>query len=91
MMLKYGRLGLAESLSGTLGQVVPERPVVLPADDPAVATDAALDVLDAVTDPTGALSGTPPLPRATPRARGSRRRRAAAVATEAGAEREAGA
>ena len=25
MMLKYGRLGLAESLSGTLGQVVPER------------------------------------------------------------------
>src|SRR6185503_15448289 len=30
MMLKYGRLGLAESLSGTTGQVVPERAV--PAD-----------------------------------------------------------
>jgi hypoxanthine phosphoribosyltransferase len=28
MMLKYGRLGLAESLSGTLGQVVPGRPPV---------------------------------------------------------------
>jgi len=27
MMLKYGRLGLAESLSGTLGQVVPERAI----------------------------------------------------------------
>jgi hypoxanthine phosphoribosyltransferase len=26
MMLKYGRLGLVESLSGTPGQVVPERP-----------------------------------------------------------------
>jgi hypothetical protein len=26
MMLKYGRMGLAESLSGTLGQVVPDRP-----------------------------------------------------------------
>jgi hypoxanthine phosphoribosyltransferase len=26
MMLKYGRLGLAESLSGTPGQVMPERP-----------------------------------------------------------------
>jgi hypothetical protein len=25
IMLKYGRLGLADSLSGTLGQVVPER------------------------------------------------------------------
>jgi hypoxanthine phosphoribosyltransferase len=34
MMLKYGRLGLAESLSGTLGQVVPGRPPVdlIPAD-----------------------------------------------------------
>jgi hypothetical protein len=28
MMLKYGRLGLAESLSGTPGQVVPERAAV---------------------------------------------------------------
>jgi hypothetical protein len=30
MMLKYGRLGLAASLSGTLGQVVPERTAVEP-------------------------------------------------------------
>src|SRR5204863_7738755 len=30
MMLKYGRLGLAASLSGTTGQVVPDRSVTLP-------------------------------------------------------------
>jgi hypothetical protein len=34
MMLKYGRLGLAESLSGTLGQVVPERTVAQADDGP---------------------------------------------------------
>ena len=31
MMLKYGRLGLAHSLSGTPGQVVPERAPIVPA------------------------------------------------------------
>ena len=34
MMLKYGRLALAESLSGTPGQVVPERTPAEPAEDP---------------------------------------------------------
>ena len=46
MMLKYGRLGLAESLSGTLGQVVPERPRP---DAPSIGVAAqdgpALDIL----------------------------------------------
>ena len=32
MLLKYGRIGLVESLSGTSGQVVPERPEVIEAD-----------------------------------------------------------
>jgi hypothetical protein len=44
MMLKYGRLGLAESLSGTLGQVVPQRTVVgAAALDAAVADSLAVD------------------------------------------------
>jgi hypoxanthine phosphoribosyltransferase len=44
MMLKYGRLGLAESLSGTLGQVVPERP---PVDLPAGLAPESLGALAA--------------------------------------------
>jgi hypoxanthine phosphoribosyltransferase len=43
MMLKYGRLGLAESLSGTPGQVVPERAAVeVPSDEGATADGAPL-------------------------------------------------
>jgi hypothetical protein len=58
MMLKYGRLGLAESLSGTVGQVVPERPVLGPEEPPAI--EAAIDVVeldaqDAIVDATGTL------------------------------------
>ena len=45
MMLKYGRLGLAESLSGTLGQVVPERAAV------EVPTDGAPPATPAQTEP----------------------------------------
>ncbi|MFL5678756.1 MAG: hypothetical protein ACJ77X_14115 [Chloroflexota bacterium] len=52
MMLKYGRLGLAESLSGTPGQVVPERAAVeVPTEDPTPGTsvaDAEADALPAV-------------------------------------------
>jgi hypothetical protein len=52
MMLKYGRLGLAESLSGTPGQVVPERAAVeVPTDDATPAApvaDAEVDSLPAV-------------------------------------------
>jgi hypothetical protein len=45
MMLKYGRLGLAHSLSGTLGQVASERAQV---DPPAAAVEIGVDV---VVDP----------------------------------------
>ena len=45
MMLKYGRLALADSLSGTLGQVVPDRPHV---DLEPAAEFVAVEVLDLV-------------------------------------------
>src|SRR6185503_13275931 len=48
MMLKYGRLGLAESLSGTPGQVVPDRAPVEPVAAPLLATALAAD--DATAD-----------------------------------------
>jgi len=57
MMLKYGRLGLVRSLSGTPGQVVPERPTAV---EPIVGDDAA-ELVPAVEE-TG-----------TPRARARRR------------------
>jgi hypothetical protein len=88
MMLKYGRLGLAESLSGTPGQVVPDRlattspPVA--AVEPAVVSAVAL--LTEVELPT--LAG----PRAAERPpRASRRHRRMLATSDAGAEREAGA
>jgi hypoxanthine phosphoribosyltransferase len=88
MMLKYGRLGLAESLSGTLGQVVPERArpeaAGLEASAAAPVPDA-LGTLDA--DAAAAFPGR----RATPRERSGRRRRRAAGMDQAGAERKAGA
>ncbi len=94
MMLKYGRLGLAASLSGTLGQVVPERVAAEPEVAPALlATALAADepAADAqpvpVAPPERALEGQ--LPRATARIRSDRRRRRAAIVTEAGADREA--
>ena len=103
MMLKYGRLGLAQSLSGTSGQVVPERPA--PVLEPAAVPDpltplAPLDgevaalLADPDADPTEAPMiptrvMVPGSPRATPRLRNARRRRGTARATEAGAEREA--
>jgi hypothetical protein len=50
MMLKYGRFGLAESLSGTPGQVVPDRAPPEPAAEPLLATALAAD--DVATDAT---------------------------------------
>jgi hypoxanthine phosphoribosyltransferase len=102
MMLKYGRLGLAASLSGTLGQVVPERVAAEPEVAPALlATALAADepASDAEPVPLAATSATsaPSVidaaivsqpPRTPPRSRSGRRRRRANV-TEAGAEREA--
>lgn len=43
MMLKYGRLGLVESLSGTPGQVVPERASMTPMRAEAKAASASVD------------------------------------------------
>jgi hypoxanthine phosphoribosyltransferase len=78
MMLKYGRLGLAESLSGTLGQVVPERPPVdligaeLSPDSTeelaAAAQLASLEALAAVPELAGADPLPTPLPPSLPAA-----------------------
>jgi hypothetical protein len=80
MMLKYGRFGLFESLSGTTGQVFPERAaidVVVPATEtPMAAPESDLDA--------------PRIVRAAPRSRPGRRRRGPGVGIETGAEREAG-
>ena len=81
MMLKYGRLGLAESLSGTPGQVVPDRPA---------SVGAAPGLLEVVADSAGASRSEPSVeagigtPVAAERARTNRRRRAAG-ATAGGA------
>jgi hypothetical protein len=98
MMLKYGRLGLAESLSGTLGQVVPAPAPVIELVEPSVVADYATttieDVipvaevaLDAASTPIDRTL-LPGGPRATPRTRSARRRRRVPLPTEAGAERE---
>jgi hypothetical protein len=96
MMLKYGRLGLAESLSGTTGQVVPERvavavPVLV---EPSVVIEP-LDPAASVTIGTAGLLGERSAhaggSRSAGRMRKARRRRSADVANETGAERETGA
>jgi hypothetical protein len=78
MMLKYGRLGLAESLSGTPGQVVPERP-------PVSVGPGLQDALPA-DDGSGSVAQASTVPRGR-----SARRRDARIAAQAGADREAGA
>jgi hypoxanthine phosphoribosyltransferase len=101
MMLKYGRLGLAESLSGTPGQVVPDRVVtVQPVDidltqllEPAAqALDPAAQVADAAPAALPqAAPGQPAnvtIPGASHRSGSSRRRRRRAVANQGRAERE---
>jgi hypoxanthine phosphoribosyltransferase len=97
MMLKYGRLGLAESLSGTPGQVVPERAAVevptegVPVGAPIEPADAALP---AVLVQEGAAARPRPVDRptqrpgsrATTRTRTSRARRGRARPSSAGVE-----
>jgi hypothetical protein len=94
MMLKYGRLGLADSLSGTPGQVVPERAAVeVPTDDgpPATAAQPNEDALPAVLV-QDAPAAVPRTDRATPRpgsraasrTRTSRARRSRARPSSAG-------
>ena len=94
MMLKYGRLGLAASLSGTLGQVVPVRAaadaeVAPPLLATALAAGEPTSDADPVQIPPAERSVDQKPPRTMPRPRSDRRRRRAEVATEAGAEREA--
>jgi hypothetical protein len=96
MMLKYGRLGLAESLSGTPGQMVSERAAAAPAAAAPAAAAPAGAVIESiqVDEPQvpSAPTGSPavaPVPRPAPRSRPGRRRRRPAITTEAGAEREA--
>jgi hypothetical protein len=81
MMLKYGRLGLAESLSGTPGQVVPERPT---AEEPvaesllatALAQPEPASDAEPVHAPTAAERGLDaPVRRASGRSRSGRRAR----------------
>ena len=91
MMLKYGRLGLAESLSGTPGQVIPERAAVeVPSDEPeVVAADVAVPlpaVLVQEAVERGRTGG-----RTAPRKRAGRRPRSRPVDASTGAEQEAGA
>jgi len=97
MMLKYGRLGLAESLSGTPGQVVPERaavevptegaPVAAPAEQAEPELPAVLVQDGAAARPRPADRTTPrPGSRATSRTRTSRARRGRARPSSAGVE-----
>ena len=95
MMLKYGRLGLAASLSGTPGQVVPVR--ALPADaaeatvEPLLGAALAVDDLAPDAAPIVERGAEVQAVRATSRGRSGRRRTRTVAVTEAGAEREAGA
>jgi hypoxanthine phosphoribosyltransferase len=79
LMLKYGKLALHAALSGTSGQVVPDRPVPGPAE-PVDATPAGLPG----TAPRAAPNPAGPNPAgpnpAEPQAAPSRKRRRAAVA-----------
>jgi hypothetical protein len=86
MMLKYGRYALFEAISGTPGQVVPERAAA------AIAVDGpVLEVEPAERAPVGAATIVPAMPGTTPRSRPARRRRRRQAAIVIGAEQEPGA
>jgi hypothetical protein len=94
MMLKYGRLGLAESLSGTPGQVVPERAAVeVPSDEPPVEA-AAIAEAPAATLPAvlvqDAVDRSRVAGRSGRRQRNGRRPRIRPADPTPGAEQEAG-
>jgi hypothetical protein len=98
MMLKYGRLALAEALSGTPGQVVSERAAAKALArafiEPRVEIEPHLEVdPPARLEPSSDANETvvPSVVRASPRARRGRRRRRPGSATQAVAEQETGA
>ena len=99
MMLKYGRFGLAESLSGTPGQVVPDRARLDDgAAEPLLATALAADEPAADAEPVAIPTSSEPgldvdahVGRAAGRSRLVRRRRRIGYPRNSAAEREAGA
>lgn len=101
MMLKYGRYALFEAISGTQGQVVPERSLpAVTAVTAVTATDVQpIPVSAARDEPAGITPAVatevpttePGMAGATPRSRSARRRRRRRAAIEVGAEQESGA
>lgn len=102
MMLKYGKYALFEAISGTPGQVVPDRVSAAPAvavapaasPGPGVAIPALQPHADALPQ-AGAIhaanAGPATMSGAAPRSRSARRRRRRQAAIEIGAEQESGA
>ncbi len=105
MMLKYGRLALADALSGTPGQVVPERhrarATLAPMDIGVLAEIGEPEraapiqplverVVEPEIEPEPAVVAGQPV-RVSPRSRSGRRRRHAARLIAAGAAQETGA
>jgi hypothetical protein len=100
MMLKYGRLALAEALSGTPGQVVPDRPAIAPPpadlapalESPPPGPASAVPVEPSLPEPSLPEAARVSTARSASRARSARRRRRAPATAiiDAGAEREAG-
>ena len=94
MLLKYGRLGLLESLSGTVGQVVPERAAAViagPAPPPPSTEVVSSEphepiVVDASIT---ASHSVPVAPGDAAARRGTRRRRRSRHTADTGAAREA--
>ena len=89
MMLKYGRLALAHALSGTPGQVVPERAQIVVTPAAAIEVLADAEPPDSTDAPTVVIEA--PIPRPRPRARPGRRRRRSSMIKTTGVEREANA
>jgi hypothetical protein len=99
MMLKYGRYALFEAISGTPGQVVPDRPAIAVPAASAPETPArpqADSAAEAATEPgieapvAGGSTFEPVGAVANPRSRSARRRRRRRAAMLAGAEQESG-
>lgn len=86
MMLKYGRLALAEALSGTPGQVVSERAAGKAPAGASIEPPVHIEASSSADQPI-----IPSIVRAAPRTRTGRRRRRPRSATQAGAQQETGA
>jgi hypothetical protein len=92
LLLKFGRLALADEMSGTVGQATPPRAVAVEAAEDVDAEDAADDAAEAATEPdagsattrpAGLRADVAPTAGVRGRRRGRRRRAAARAAAEA--------